>query len=217
MLHTTYLFLAVAVAGCMGGAYWGAHSEPFLNFIFNGGFIVWIGLMVVLNFVPVVALKVAEKNPRMAVPALAIDGAVAGLALAPLVFIGLHLSGTDSTDGQNLVSTAIVVTGAVFAAITAYVFLNKSEFKASGAIMWGIFGFAAVAIPANMFVHSSLLSLVISGAIGILGAYQVAVTTSRIVTDRNFNSPAAGALMLFAGVFNMFQAILHLLIAGGRD
>jgi modulator of FtsH protease len=217
MLNTTYLYLAVAVAACMGAAWWGSHTESFLRIFFEGGAFMWIGVMVVLNFVPVMALKVAEKTPRLAVPALALDGAVAGLALAPLVFIGLHLSGAGAENGQNLVSTACVVTGAIFAAITAYIHLNKTVIQPKGMIMAGMFGFAIVVIPLNMFMQSSLLSLVVSGVVGLMGAYQIAVTTSRIVNDRNFNSPAAGALILFAGVFNLFQAILHLLIAGGRD
>ena len=217
MLHTTYLYLAVAVAGCMGGAYFGAHSESFLNLMFGGGFLMWIGLMFVLNLVPTIALRVAEKNPRLAVPALAIDGAIAGLALAPLVFVGLHMSGAGAEGGQNLVSTACVITGGIFAAITAYVHLNKTEFKPSRAIGAGLLGFAVLAIPANMYFQSSVFSIVISGVIGLIGAYQLAVTTSRIVTDPNFRSPAAGALLLFAGVFNLFQAILSLLVSGGRD
>ena len=217
MIHTTYLYLAVAVFGCMGGAYWGSHSEGFLTLMFSGGWIFWLGCMFVLNLVPTIALRVAENTPRLAVPALALDGAIAGLCLAPLVFVGMHLSGQDVGGGGNLVSTAIVVTGAMFAAITAYVHINKTEFKTSGAMMWGLFGFAVVAVPVNMFLQSSLFSIIIAGVVGMLGVYQLAASTSLIVTDRNFNSPAAGALMLFAGVFNLFQAILSLLIAGGRD
>ena len=217
MLHTTYLYLAVGVAGCMAGAYTGANSEAFLNIMFGGGMLMWLAIMVVLNFVPVVALKVAESAPRFAVPALAVDGFVSGLVLSPMVFLGLHMSGAGVEGGTNLVSTACVVTGAVFAAITAYVHMNKTEFKMGPAVGAGIFGFACVAIPLNMFMQSSILSLVISGAIGLLGAYQVAKTTSGLVNDPNFNSPARGALMLFAGVFNMFQAILSILLSGGRD
>ena len=111
----------------------------------------------------------------------------------------------------------MVITGSIFAAITAYVHLNKSKFVASNAIMWGLFAFAMVAVPVNVFMGSSLVGLLISLVIGMLGAYQLATATSTIVTDPNFNSPAAGSLMLFAGVFNMFQAILRLLIAGGRS
>ena len=122
----------------MGGAYFGAHSEPFLKLMFGGGFLMWVGLMFVLNLVPTIALRVAEKNPRLAVPALAIDGAITGLALAPLVFVGLHMSGAGAEGGQNLVSTACVITGGIFAAITAYVHLNKTEFKPSRAIGAGL-------------------------------------------------------------------------------
>jgi len=216
MIHTTYLYLAVAVFGCMAGAYWGAHSEGFLSVMFSSGWI-WLGCLFILNFVPTIALRVAENTPRLAVPALAIDGAIAGLCLAPLVYVGLHFSGQDASTGGNLVSTAIMVTGAMFAAVTAYVHINKTQFQVKGAMVWGLFGFAMVAVPVNMFLQSSLLSLVISGLVGLLGLYQLATTTSLIATDRNFNSPAAGALLLFAGVFNLFQAILSLLIAGGRD
>ncbi len=217
MLHTTYLYLAVAVFGAMGGAWVGSHSETFLKIAFGGGIFFWIGLMVVLNAVPAIALNVAHKAPRLAVPALAFDGFISGLALSPLVFIGLHYSGQDVGGGGNLVSTAIVVTGAIFAAITAYVHLNKTQFKVGGAVMSGLFGFALIAIPANIFFQSSVFGIIISGVIGILGAVQLASATSTIVNNPQFNSPAAGALMLFAGLFNMFQAILSLLIGGSRD
>jgi FtsH-binding integral membrane protein len=217
MLHTTYLYLSTAVVAAMAGAWMGAHSEAYLSMVFNAGWLFFLPMFFVLNMVPALALRVAEQAPRFAIPALAFNGLIAGLALAPIVFVGLVVSGQDAAGGGNLVSTAVVVTGSIFAAITAYVHLNKSEFKSTSAVMCGLFGFALVAIPANMFMQSSIFSLVISLVIGILGAVQLASATSTIVTNPNFNSPAAGALMLFAGLFNMFQAILHLLIGGSRN
>lgn len=216
MLHTTYLYLSVAVVAAMAGAWFGAHSEAYLRLVFSAGMWFFIPMLFILNMVPMMALRVAEKAPRLAIPALAFDGLISGLALAPLVFIGLYVSNAQ-TDGSNLVSTAVVVTGAIFAAITAYVHLNKTEFKVSGAVMWALFGFAIVCVPVNFFLQSSLLSMVVSGVIGIFGAIQLAMATSTIVTNPQFNSPAAGALMLFAGLFNLFQAILHLLIGGSRE
>lgn len=216
MLHTTYLYLAVAVAGAMGGAWLGAHNETFLKLAFNSGIFFWIGIMIVINMLPRIAINIAQTKPRMAVPALAVNGFVSGLALAPLVFLGLMLS-KQNVDGGNIVSTACVVTGAIFAAITAYVHMNKTKFETGNALAAGLFGFAVIAVPANMFLHSTMLGLLISGAIGMIGAYQLAKTTSMMVNDPNYNQPAAGALMLFAGVFNLFQAILSLLLSGGRD
>ncbi len=216
MLHTTYLYLSVAVVAAMAGAWFGAHSEAYLNMVFSAGLWFFIPMLFVLNLVPALALNVAERAPRFAIPALAFDGLISGLALAPLVFIGLAVSKADA-DGGNLVSTAVVVTGAMFAALTAYIHINKTEFRPSGAVMWGLFGFAMIAIPANMFLGSSMLGLVISGVVGIIGLVQLASATSTIVTNPDFNSPAAGALMLFAGLFNLFQVVLRLLIGSRSD
>jgi FtsH-binding integral membrane protein len=216
MLHTTYLYLAVAVAAAMGGAWLGSHSETFLRALFGAGLLGWVAIMVVINMVPRMALSVAENHPRMAVPALGFHGFLSGLALAPLVFLGLAVSGQGTGEGGNLVSTAVVVTGAIFAAITLYIHLNKANFTVSNAVMAGLFGFALVCVPLSMFMESSILELLFSLAVGLLGAFQLAAGTSRIVNDKNFNSPALGALILFAGVFNTFTAVLRLLLAGVR-
>ena len=216
MLHTTYLYLSVAVAGGMAGAWFGAHSESYLKMVFGAGWLFWIGMLFVLNLVPYLALSVAERAPRFAIPALAFDGLISGLALAPLVFVGLAVSDANA-DGGNLVSTAVVVTGAMFAALTAYIHINKTNFKVSGAVMWGLFGFVCISIPANMFLQSSVFGLVVSGVVGVIGLIQLALATSTIVNNPKFNSPAAGALMLFAGLFNLFQAVLQLLIGSSRD
>ena len=167
--------------------------------------------------IPRIALSVSKSNPRLAVLVLAADGVFAGLTMAPLVFLGLHVSGGDAGKGGDLVSTAMVVTGAIFAAVTAYVFLNKTEIRPTKAVLWGIMGFFFVAIPLSIFSMSSTVHLLISGLAGLLGVYQVAVGTSQLATDPRFNNPVAGALVLFAGVFNIFTTILHLLLAGGRD
>ncbi len=217
MLHTTYLYLSTAVAAAMAGAWFGAHSDAYLTMVIKGGWFFFIAMFFVLNMVPALALRVAENAPRFAIPALALQGLISGLALAPLVFVGLVMSNQDPENSSNLVSTAVVVTGSIFAAITAYVHLNKTQFNASRAVIWGLFGFALIAMPINLMLQSSVFSMVISLIIGVLGAVQLVSATSTIVNNPNFNSPAAGALMLFAGLFNMFQAILHLLIGGSRD
>ena len=60
--------------------------------------------------------------------------------------------------------------------------------------------------------------MIISGAIGIFGVFILVNATSQVLNDTQFNEPVAGALMLFAGLFNVFVAILHILLAfTGRD
>jgi len=216
MIHTTYLYLAVAVVGCMAGAWFGAHSVAVLRFFSSLGIFGFLGILFALNMLPGLAISVAEKNPRMAIPALGGFGAFAGLILAPMVAMGLYYSQGSAAGGGNLVSTACIVTGAIFASVTAYVFMNKTEIRPVGAMGWGILGFFLVAIPLQIFFQSSILYLAISGIIGLIGVYQLALGTSQLATNPNFNSPAAGALILFAGVFNLFQVILSVLMSG-RD
>lgn len=212
MIHTTYLYLGVAVAGCMGGAWMGSHSIEVLNFLLRGGFVMALMMFFLLNIMSRVALKVAENSSRLAVPALGAFGLFAGFVISPLVALGLDVSGNSISKGQDLVSTALVITGAVFAAVTAYIFLNKKEIAVPRAMGWAIFGFFFAAIPLSYFSQSSVVFLAISGIFALIGVYQIAVGTSQLATNPNFNSPAAGALILFAGVFNTFTSILEILI-----
>jgi FtsH-binding integral membrane protein len=60
--------------------------------------------------------------------------------------------------------------------------------------------------------------MLISGAIGIFGVFILVNTTSQVLNNPEYDEPTMGALMLFAGLFNVFVAIIHLLlIFTGRD
>lgn len=216
MIHTTYLYLGVAVAGCMAGAWFGSHSVEVLNVMLKGGFIMALLVFFGLNIMSNLALSVAEKNPRMAVPSLGVFGVFAGLAISPLVALGLVMSGNKVSEGGDLVSTALIITAAVFAGVTAYVFLNKKEISVPRAMGWAVGGFFLAALPMSYFFQSPLLTLAISGVVALLGVFQIALGTSQLATNPNFHSPAAGALILFAGVFNTFTSILRILIVS-RD
>ncbi|MGE0489024.1 MAG: Bax inhibitor-1 family protein [Vulcanimicrobiota bacterium] len=213
MLQQTYLYLAVAVFGAMVGGFLGSSSESFLRFFFNMGGLGWLGILVLINVIPRIALSVAHNNPRLAVPALGFDGFVAGLVLSPLIFLGM----VYSEQGMNLVHAAMVVTATVFGAVTFYVFQSGADFKMSKAVMAGTFGALVLAIPVNaFFLHSGVVSNLISAALGVFGTVCLAHVTSAIANDPDFDDPAAAALCLFAGLFNLFQAVLSLLL-GSRD
>lgn len=212
MIHTTYLYLGVAVAGCMGGAWVGSHSIEVLSFLLRGGFLMALGMFFLLNIMSRVALKVAENNSRLAVPALGAFGVFAGLCISPIVALGFAVSGNSIAKGGDLVSTALVITAAVFAAVTAYIFMNKTKISVPRAMGWAVFGFFLAAFPLSYFFQSPLVFLAISGVVALLGVFQIALGTSQLATNPHFDSPAAGALILFAGVFNTFVSILEVLI-----
>ncbi|HEX5432287.1 MAG TPA: hypothetical protein VFW83_09985, partial [Bryobacteraceae bacterium] len=74
------------------------------------------------------------------------------------------------------------------------------------------------AIVLNGFLHIGFLGVVISLAIGAFGVFVLVYSTSGVLSTPDADSPIPGALMLFAGVFNIFVAALNILlyVMGGR-
>jgi FtsH-binding integral membrane protein len=85
--------------------------------------------------------------------------------------------------------------------------------------MAGMF-FAIIGIVVlNAFLNIGFLGMLISFAIGAFGVCVLVFSTSSVLNTPDADSPIPGALMLFAGVFNVFVATLNILLRvlnGGR-
>src|ERR1035438_2310110 len=109
-IRKTYLLLALSVGGALCGGYVGAQSDALAS-LFTG-WLGWILAMVLLNAIPRVAMA-ARHNPVLGVSALAVDGFVSGLVLAPILrFASYYAPGT--------IQIAMVMTLIVFGAITLF-------------------------------------------------------------------------------------------------
>ena len=86
-------------------------------------------------------------------------------------------------------------------------------------LMLGIFIAIIAAVALNfMLPLGGSLGLLISCAIGVFGVMVLVYSTSGLLHDSTIDSPIAGALMLFAGIFNVFVAVIHILLYfTGRD
>lgn len=209
VIKQTYLLLGLAVVAAMIGAHLGSTTPAIINFF--SGIVGWIVAMIALNAIPMVAMALRHNGP-LGMMALLLDGFVAGLILGPIVFLANSIA-------PGVVTTAMMVTGIIFAAVTGYVFTSKRQFSAPRGLMTGAFvGMIGVA-ALNMFLGIPLLSLLLSAAIGIFGLFILIFSTSEILNNPEADSPIPGALMLFAGLFQIFQAIVHILLAftGGDD
>ena len=176
----------------------------------------WILAMIGLNMVPGMALKAARQSPRNAAMLLAGHGAFAGVCLSPLIFLAMLVSGVG-TDAPNLVQSALVITAAVFLGISGYIYQSGASFnygKGFGVgLAWTLFAGIGMSY---LFPMSSGFGLFILLGVGVLGTLQLLWATSSVLRDPDFRDPAYGALMLFAGLFNLFQVILSLLIRSRR-
>ena len=216
-IQETYRLLAVAVFTGMVGGWLGSRSTEVVKFFFS-----WPGIivaMLALNVIPRMTVNVARNNPRLGVPYLAAFGFVAGLILSPLIFVAMLVSGTGS-ETPNLVQAALVITATIFMGISGYVYKSGTRFQTGQAYMAVAFWAILAAIVVNMWLlpASGALGIAISIAIGLFGGVSLVMSTAAILNDPEFRDPVVGALSIFAGLFNIFQSVLHLLLAlsGGR-
>jgi modulator of FtsH protease len=205
-IKKTYLLLGLSVAGAYCGGYLGAQSDVLAG-LFTG-WIGWILAMVLLNVIPRVAIA-ARHNPVLGVTALVVDGFVSGLVLAPILrFASLYAPGT--------IQIAMLMTLVVFGAVTMFVMSSGRTFSAPRGLMIGITISIVAAIVLNAFLNIGLLGILIAAGIGILGVCILVYATSDVLNNPEADSPIPGALMLFAGLFNVFVAILNILLRMNR-
>lgn len=209
VIKQTYLLLGVSVMAAMAGGYIGSTSETVIGFLTTR--FGMIAALILLNVIPWVAMA-ARHNPALGVSVLVLDGFLAGIVLSPMLFFA-------SLVAPGLILAALMITGAVFLAITGYVFVSKREFSAPRGLMLGLFVAVSAAAILNMFLHIGWLGLLISAGVGIMGVFGLVYSTSGVLRSADSDSPIPGALALFAGLFNVFVATLNILlrlVGGGR-
>jgi len=175
------------------------------------GLTVLILAIVLLNAVPRIAIAVRH-NPVLGISALVVDGFISGIAISPLLFFARMVA-------PDLIFAALGITLFVFLGVTGYVMTSGRTFSAPRGLMVGLFFSIVGAMVLNAFLNIGVLGILISFAVGIFGVCILVYSTSDVLHSPEADSPIPGALMLFAGVFNVFVATLNILLrlfGGGR-
>jgi modulator of FtsH protease len=209
VIKQTYLLFGLAVFSALAGGYVGATSETLARFFST--WVGWIVALLLLNVVPRVAIAVRH-NHQLGVATLVLDGFVSGIALSPLLWIARIYA-------PSLIFVALVITACVFVGVTIYVLSARRSFSAPRGLIAGLFFSVLGAIVLNSFLHIGVAGIFIAIAIGALGVFTLVYATSGVLRTPDVDSPIPGALMLFAGVFNIFVATLNILLRilnGGR-
>jgi modulator of FtsH protease len=210
VVKQTYLLFGLAVFSAIAGGYIGATSETLARFF--SGWIGWIAALLLLNLVPRIAISVRH-NHQLGVAALVFDGFISGIALSPLLWVARLYA-------PVLILVALFITGFVFVGVTLYVMSSNRTFSAPRGLMAGLFFSVLGAIILNSFLHIGFAGILIAVGIGALGVFTLVYSTSNVLRSPYIDSPIPGALMLFAGVFNIFVATLNILLrllgGGGR-
>jgi modulator of FtsH protease len=207
-LKVTYALLSVSLAGAAAGAAFGAQVPEIREFF--GTLIGWVVALVLLNVVPHAAMAMV-KRPRGGMAVLALDGVISGVVISPLVYLAAVIN-------PALIILAAGVTAAVFLSVTAVVVSTRRKFSAPRAFVVGAFLSIAAGVVVNHYLDLGLLGILISAAIAIFGVLVLVSNTARVLREPVNTGAIPGALLLFAGIFNVFLGVLNIFVrlAGGH-
>jgi modulator of FtsH protease len=186
-------------------------KQTYILFGLSSGWMGWIVAILLLNIVPRIAIA-ARHNPVLGVSALVGDGFLSGIAMSPLLWVARRIA-------PDLIGVALGITAFVFIGVTLYVMLSGRTFSAPRGLMVGLFFSIMGAVILNSFLNIGFIGILIAVGIGALGVFTLVFSTSSVLRSPYIDSPIPGALMLFAGVFNVFVATLNILLRvmnGGR-
>lgn len=203
MAKKTYALLSIAATAAILGVYFCVMHLAVIKFLVTGPGLL-TGL-VLINAIPYVAMWASRRSPSLALCVLALDGYVSGIVITP----ALLLAGSQS---PRILLTALGATISVFLAITGYVMISRRRFSASAGLITGLFVSTSVALFLNALIGIGSFGVLISIGVGVMGAAILVHATSDVLNNPNYDNPIRGALMLFAGLFDIFVFFLSLLL-----
>ena len=202
-----YMFLAVAVSMIVSLA---VASSPAAMALFFGPVTKWITMFAPLVFVFVVPMAINSGiNRESAIALLLAFAGVMGLSLSAFMAVFTGMS----------VFTAFLGASVLFGTMSVYGYFTKRSLDSFGKYL--MIGLIAIIIASivNIFIGSSMASMVISAIAIVLFLGLTAYDTQRIREelgyDSDHRSEVLGALSLYLNFINIFTSLLNL--TGSRN
>jgi FtsH-binding integral membrane protein len=129
----------------------------------------------------------------------------------PLLFIAVNYTSPD------VIINAGIITGLLFAGLTATVFITRKDFSfLKGILTLGFF--VAMGIIVASIVMGFSLGLLFSSVMVLFAAGSILYTTSNILHHYRADQHVAASLAIFAGVALLFWYVLQVVMSlAGRD
>lgn len=201
-----YMFLAIVISGIV--SYFVGSSPDMLKFFFTG-WTKWIVIFAPLVAVIAIGFALATNPPRE-------------IALAMLVgfsaLMGLSFATVFALFTLGSIVMAFMSAAVLFGTMSLYGYFTKRDLTSIGQFLF--IGLIAVVIASivNVFVGSSLMTMVISAVAVIVFTGLTAYDTQKIREMVSEEAPGSaevmGALTLYLDFINIFLSLLQLF--GGR-
>ncbi|HRE84083.1 MAG TPA: Bax inhibitor-1 family protein [Opitutaceae bacterium] len=208
-IRRTYLHLAGAIIAFIGLEYVLLNSQLGLDIarLMLSGQYSWLIVLGSFMAVSWLADKWARSNSGPAVQYLGLGLYTVAQAIIflPLMFMAAHYSSPD------VIPMAGIITGLLFAGLTATAFLTRKDFSFLRSILT-IGGFVALGVVACSILFGFNLGLFFSSVMVLFAGGSILYTTSNIIHHYRPNQHVAASLALFSGVMLLLWYVLQILM-----
>jgi FtsH-binding integral membrane protein len=213
-IQRTYLHLSLAI-GAFVGLEFMLLNAPGIEALIKpmmGGRFAWFVVLGAFMLVSWIADKWARSStsPAMQYAGLGLFVLAEAVIFLPLLYIAVHYA------GPSVLPTAAGLTLAVFAALTAVVFIWKADFSFLRGVI-AVSGMVAMGLIGASLLFGFNLGVIFSGAMVAFASMTVLYKTSNILRVYRTDQHVAAALGLFASVALLFWYILQIVLSTSRD
>ena len=210
LMRKVYVWMALALVITGLTAYYVATSPMLLNVIYSNQVVFW-GLLIA-EFAMVVGLSAAINRLSLTAATLmfVLYSVINGATLSSIFLIYTTASITE----------VFFITAGTFAVMAVYGYVTKTDLTSMGKILFMALIGLIIAAVVNLFLHNTMMDLVIS-CIGVLvfvglTAYDSQKIKTMLLTAGNLGETAQklallGALTLYLDFINLFIYLLRLL------
>ncbi|MDA0323039.1 MAG: Bax inhibitor-1 family protein [Verrucomicrobia bacterium] len=212
-IRRTYAHLAAAIAALVVIEYvllQSPLSEAFLNLL-RGSRYGWLGILGAFMLCGWLARGLAANVASVPLQYLGLSLYVVAWAVmfVPILHLAINYS------SPNVLPMAAILTGVMFAGLTAIVFTTRKDFSFLGsALMIG--GFVALGVIVCSVIFGFNTGLLFSGFMVVLASGAILYDTSRIMHHYSTEQHVAASLELFASVALLFWYILRIVMSLSR-
>ncbi|MBZ7939309.1 Bax inhibitor-1/YccA family protein [Campylobacter sp. W0014] len=200
-IKQTYQLFAASLLAATVGAYVGIFALA--SFFIESLATFWILFAVELGLF--FALMYKKKEAPLNLILLFAFTFCSGLTLTPLLISVLALPA-----GGIIIAQAFALTTVAFAGLSIFAMNTKKDFTVMGKALFIVLLVVIAASLINIFLHSSVFSLIISSVSAILFSFYILYDTQNIIRG-NYETPIEGAVALYLDFVNLFINLLNIL------
>ena len=171
----------------------------------------YFGLMTIVGYMALLFLTSKFRDSSLGILFVFMLTGFMGLTIGPI--LNSYLA---TTNGAQLVMTALGGTGAIFLALSGYVLTSRKDFSFMGGFLFAGMMVVVIAMLANIFLALPALALAVSAGIILLMSGFILFDTSRIIHGGETNYIMA-TVGIYLSIYNLFVSLLHIIGATSGD